>query len=407
MPSATTGEAFGSAMLNQFQLEHGVTYLNSAGFGVVPLEVRAARLKWMDRIELVPDRFLMDTFDEEIEKALVPLANYLGAPHSDVVFVNNLTMGLSTITRSLKLQRGDMMLVFDSAYSTVRVLLDFLIEEYGIELVEFKHVAESNSQLLKRLDGALMELELRNLNLRCALIEAISSSPALILPFEEISKRLKRHGALVIVDGAHCFGQVPLRLGNSCVDFFVTNLHKWGFTYRPVAIMYVRKEHQNMLYLPMISTGYVAPDFKRAFSWPGTADFSLWLCAPDALRFRQSLGDSAIRNYCHSLAWNGGHRAARILGTQLLGDKTQVGFMANVAIPVACTEKDVSLELIRFLWEAHKIRTKIFRFQNTWWTRISAQIFNTEEDFVKLAICLLEAIHLKGMYVPYSILPSS
>ncbi|KAJ9060166.1 hypothetical protein DSO57_1033805 [Entomophthora muscae] len=396
--SADEAYEFGKPMLKHFQLEHGVTYLNSAGFGVVPWVVRDARMEWMDKIERAPDRFMMDSFDIQVEKALEPLAAYIGAPHSDVVFVNNITMGLSTITRSLDLKRGDRMLVLNSAYSTVRVLLDYLVEEYGVILVEFNHREESNQDLLANLKALLKDLESQNLKLKCALFEAITSSPALILPYEEMARLIKRYGALVIVDGAHCFGQVPLKLGESCIDFFVTNLHKWGFTYRPAALMYVRKEHQKQLYLPMISTGYVAPDFKRSFSWPGTHDFSLWLCTPAALRFRQELGDSAIREYCHTLAWQGGHRVAKILGTKVLGDKSQMGFMANVLLPVTDFGTDISLPIIEYLWSNHKVRTKIILFQNQWYTRISAQIFNTEEDFVKLATCLLEALHALNIY---------
>jgi aspartate aminotransferase-like enzyme len=54
--------------------------------------------------------------------------------------------------------------------------------------------------------------------------DQISSATATRFPLTELIALCKQHNALVLVDGAHAPGQVPLNLeamGNSGVDFFI------------------------------------------------------------------------------------------------------------------------------------------------------------------------------------------
>ena len=53
--------------------------------------------------------------------------------------------------------------------------------------------------------------------------ESISSPTATVMPIAELTELCRKRGVLVLVDGAHCPGQVPLNmeeLGQSGVDFF-------------------------------------------------------------------------------------------------------------------------------------------------------------------------------------------
>ena len=57
--------------------------------------------------------------------------------------------------------------------------------------------------------------------------DLIVSPTATMFPIKQLSTLCKKHGVLVLVDGAHGPGQVPINLeemGDSGVDFFVGNV---------------------------------------------------------------------------------------------------------------------------------------------------------------------------------------
>ena len=62
-----------------------------------------------------------------------------------------------------------------------------------------------------------------------------------MVSFQKIVPVLRQHNILSIIDGAHAIGQIPLNLKQLDPDFFVTNCHKWLFSVRGSAILYIPK----------------------------------------------------------------------------------------------------------------------------------------------------------------------
>jgi len=75
------------------------------------------------------------------------------------------------------------------------------------------------------------------------LFSHISSCPAIVLPVDQIVKLCHVHGALALVDAAHSIGAIPINLKELDPDFWLSNCHKWLFTPKGTAVMYVKKEH--------------------------------------------------------------------------------------------------------------------------------------------------------------------
>lgn len=82
-----------------------------------------------------------------------------------------------------------------------------------------------------------------------------------------------------------CIGQIPLNLHEADPDFFATNCHKWLFTVRGSAILYVPKRNQHLVHPASISAAYKdhsdlndkSNTFQAEFNWHGTQDFSPYL----------------------------------------------------------------------------------------------------------------------------------
>jgi selenocysteine lyase/cysteine desulfurase len=69
-------------------------------------------------------------------------------------------------------------------------------------------------------------------------------------------------------------------------DFFITNCHKWLFAPRGCAILYVPLRNQRLVHPAIINSAYAdhsnpsdkLSTFQKEFAWPGTADFTNFMC---------------------------------------------------------------------------------------------------------------------------------
>ena len=220
---------------------------------------------------------------------------------------------------------------------------------------------------------------------RMAVLDHITSESALVFPLAELAAVCRAGGVLVLVDGAHAPGVLPLDLPTLGVDWYTANLHKWACSPRSCGFLWAHPSRQADLHPPVISWG-LDLGFTAEFDWVGTRDPSPWLAAPDGLAFLRDLGWDDLRRHNHDLVW----RAARTLtdrwGTPLEIDEVSVGFMATVPLPGALGRVPEDAARLRdaLLFEDH-IEIHVHAGHDRLWARISAQVYNDWEDVERLA----------------------
>lgn len=84
-------------------------------------------------------------------------------------------------------------------------------------------------------------------------------------------------------------GQIPLDLHECDPDFFITNCHKWLHAPRGAALLYTPRRNHSLIHPGNINYAYkdysqcseeaeVTAAYQLEFGWPGTMDFSSFLC---------------------------------------------------------------------------------------------------------------------------------
>ncbi|KAK9710124.1 hypothetical protein K7432_008619 [Basidiobolus ranarum] len=362
-----------------FPLEAGYTNLNNGSFGTVPLYVEEVRRHWLAKSERNPDKWLRLEYFQEYDRVRDEVADYVGAKKENLVFVQNATTGVNSIVRSLKFQPGEKVLYFSTTYNAVKQLLYYLQEAQGLSLVEAPiDFPFKDEEVLKIID----ELINKQQNIKLAIVDAISSAPGVIFPFEKLIRLFKSKGILVLVDAAHAYGQIPLKLEEFGADFFVTNIHKWGHCARPCALLHVAENHQADVHPSAISHGYETRKFYDDFQWTGTTDLSQIMSVSAALEFRKAVGEERILTYIHELAVKGGRQVASILGTEVIGDEHQIGAMVNIRLPLSSEHGDKYIRgLAETLLKNFNIALMVYQYKINWYIRLSAQIFNSLEEF--------------------------
>ncbi len=369
----------GRALRRKFRLESGVDFLNHGSFGAAPAEVLDAAARWRDQMEANPDRFLRDVLPPALRDAGRELGRFIGADGEDLVFVENATSAINAVLRSLNFKAGDEILINSQSYGAVRQAVRHVCERTAAKAIE-PHVAIPISDPAK-LVSAMSE------RTRLVIVDHISSPTGLVWPIEKIISAAKQRAIPVLVDGAHAPGQLEINVPALGADWYTGNCHKWLFAPRGCAFLWARKDRQSELHPLAISHGY-GKGFTEEFDWPGTRDFSPWLAVTAGLRFFETQGPGAVRRYCHDLVVSAAERIARAWDQPLAGPTAMHGSMMAIRMPdsrqTGNATRDSARRLQSEFMDRHRIAVAIMPIDGALWARISAQVYNSTEDYERL-----------------------
>lgn len=425
--------------------------IQTGSFGTHPLPVRNALHNLQSEAESRPDPFIRRTTPQALDSSRQEVASLLHVPKDEVVLVKNATTGVHTILHNLGLKRGDAVVYFDTVYGAVERMLFSTVEMTGVALqkVEYRLPLHPEELVTKFVD-ALRAARDEGLNIRAAVFETIVSMPGVRFPFERLVEVCRAEGVLSLIDGAHGIGHIPLDLGTLQPDFFTSNCHKWLYTPRGCAVLYVPLRHQHLIRTTLpTSWGYIpAPDsvkttgastmqtagggksaFESLFEFVATTDDTPYLCIPAAMKFRRETcgGDERIFTYLEELSNVAADIVAGELGTEVMQEPgikhwkesllRKCG-MTTIRLPIPIQDgtdlspdsgkKRVCMPLPAdqvpgvcrwmqdILVDEHDTFLPVFPHGGWLWTRLSAQVYLEKKDFEWVAPILRELCERVG-----------
>lgn len=370
---------FGETIRAAWPLEERAVYLNHGTVGVTPRTVMAAQNRIRDEIEAHPARFLLRELGPRLRRAADRVAGELGGQGEDWVFVENATTGVNAVLRSLELEPGDEVLVCDQTYGAVVRAARHVCARAGATLrqVTLPFPPESPDQVVEAVTSALSS------RCRLAILDHITSETALILPIADLAAACRARGIPVLVDGAHAPGMLALDVPAIGADFYVGNLHKWAFAPRSCAVLWVAPRRQADLHPAVVSWGY-EQGLTEEFDWTGTRDPSAALASGAAFDFIAGLDAAAMRRWNHALVRDG----AALLGGAV-APEAMTGAMTLAPLPPSAgTQKAQGDALRARLLDEYRIEVPVVPVGDRLWLRLSAQVYNSLEDFERLRTAL-------------------
>lgn len=378
---------FGAAARALWRFAPGVTYLNHGAFGATPTAVMVAQTAWRDLIETAPGPFLVYELPVRLRAAAESLARRFGGDGAAYAFVDNATSGVNAVLRSFPLRSGEAVLLTNHSYGAVRNAAAYTARVCGaaLHLATIPFPLTDPGALLSAIEKALTP------QVRLVILDHIVSETAQIWPMQTLIARCKAAGAAVLVDGAHAPGQIVLNVPALGADWYTGNLHKWAFAPRGSAFLWASPTAPYPVHPTVISWG-LDQGFSTEFDWVGTRDPSAWLSAPAGLDFMDRFGAETIRSYNNALTDRVATMLATTWQTPILAPLPGlVGAMRLVALPPRFAADDETARRIgTALWQQHRIHAAIMRVAERLWLRISAQIYNDEDDFARLAAVVLQ-----------------
>lgn len=372
---------------SMFDLDPSCAYLNHGGFGVVPRVVSEVQNRWRLAEDTNPLRFNRLELHEAIAKARGAGAEFLGVPPDEMALVRNASEGVSTVLSSLGLGTGDEIVVSNHGYGSVRMAVEHWCTRSGARLVEAR---------LRMDDGpaavAAVFAEAVGARTRLVVVDDITSSTAWQLPVREVVTALRDRGLgfAVLVDAAHAPGQCDQDIAGSGADFWVGNFHKWAFTPRGTAGMWLAPSWRTRVHPLVVSWGSGDP-YPVNFDHLGTLDYSSWLSLPAGLDYWSGVGGWEQVRRSQELVAAGQRHVADRLGTSLDGlPSTPAPAMRLVRLPAGMLDGDASVDTLQGRLSAEfGVEVPPIWFEDEGYVRIAGQVYNTASDYERLADALL------------------
>jgi len=391
----------GSPFAELWTLDPAVHYLNHGSFGACPRPVLEFQAGLRAELEREPVDFMNRRLKGRLAEARGALGPFIGAEPDGLAFVPNATYAVNAALRSWDLKAGDDVLTTDHTYGACRKALDFVASRRGARVVvaQVPFPLRGADDIVKAVLGAVTP------RTRLALLDHVTSPTALVFPLPAIVAGLRERGVECIVDGAHALGMIPLdldRLGAAC---YTANAHKWLCAPKGAAFLYVRRDLRSRIRPLVIShgheTGGTSVRFREEWDWTGTDDPTAYLSIPECLRVLGGLlpgGMAALMERNHALVLRGRGILLEALGVQPPCPADLIGSIAALPLPAAAPGSPVA----RLDQDALATWTRE-RGIESWFfpwpcpggklVRLSAQIYNHEEQYEALAALLREALH--------------
>lgn len=383
-------------------LDPAVTFLNHGSFGACPKPVLRRQAALRRQMERQPVDFLYRRWEERLDAARAAAAAFVGVDPADFAFVPNTTAGVNAVLRSLRFRPGDELLTTDHEYNACRNVLDLVAERDGAKVVtaQVPFPAADGEALLAAILERVTE------RTRLALVDQITSPTAMVFPVERLARELAGRGVELLVDGAHAPGMVPLDVDALGAAYYTGNFHKWVCAPKGAAFLWARRDRQAAVRPAVTSHGANSPRadrsrFQLEFDWTGTFDPTAWLCVPAAIRCLGSLlpgGWPALMARNRRLAAAGRRMLLEALGIPAPCPKELLGSMAALPLPDGNPD-DLKPPLFMdpvqdALWYRHKIELPVMAWPAPprRLCRISAQAYNTLDEYDRLAAALKEIL---------------
>jgi len=379
-----------------FSLDPAVAYLNHGSFGAVPIGVQRTQQRLRDEVERNPMAFFMPPgLTDRIVHTRRHLAAFLGADPDGAALVPNVTAAISLVVQSARLTSGDEVLLTDHGYGSNDLAVRRQCRRVGASARTVAlPLGASDAEVVSRVRSAL-----RPGKTKLLIVDQIASATAKVLPVREIAAAAREHEIPVMVDAAHVPGMLPVEVDRIGADFWVGNLHKWGYAPRGTALLAVAPAWRRRME-PLVVSWDQEAGFPLSVESQGTLDYTPWLAAPAGLFTLRTLGIDAVRAHNAALAAYG----QRVVGAALDLAPTDLPYpgTAEVAMRIVPLPSGIATTHP----EAHTLRQHIADKLttevaiNAWggrgWLRLSAQIYNRAEEFDRLAERLpplLAALH--------------
>lgn len=396
-----------SEFAGHWDIDPEITYLNHGSFGACPRAVLEAQSRWRRRMERELVRFFVEDLEGALDGARKRLGDFVGCRPKSLAFVPNATTGVATVLDNVELDAGEEILVPRHEYPACLHNVQRKAAEWGARIVvaELPFPVSGPDEIV---DAIMARVTDRT---RLALVSHVTSSTGMVLPIKRIVSELSARGVETIVDGAHAPGFMALDIHDIGAAWYTANCHKWICSPKGSALLHVRDDKREG-FRPLVLSNHAWEErperdkFLIEFDYVGTNDQTAPLTIPDALDVMGAMlpgGWPAVWQHNRATVLRARDVLCHRLGTPPPVPDEMMGCLATVLLPAHPPELAARLSarptrhhdaLQDALIDRHGIQVPIWSVPGTnkRFVRVSAQLYNSDEQYAYLAEALVEEL---------------
>lgn len=279
-------EGYWRRVARQYDVAERPVNLEAGYFGTMARPVLAAYVRHVTRVNREGATFARREYPAIARAVRERVARALGVSADEIAFARNATEALQTLIRQYRhVGAGDAVLFADLDYPAMQDAMRGLAEARGatVATVTIPEPATRQGVL-----DAYAQAFATQPRLKLVLLTHVNNKTGLVHPVPELAAMAAAHGADVVLDAAHAFGQIPFTLPGLGAPFVGVNLHKWVGAPVGVAAYYIKRERLDAI---APAPGEPPPhDAIDSRLHTGTTDFAAVMAVADALDFQETIG---------------------------------------------------------------------------------------------------------------------
>jgi len=212
-------------------------YFNAGSYGPLPRVAQEAANAVSQR-ELEQGRVAPGVYEanRDRNRGVAALgAEIFGADADEIALTHSASEGLNIALSGLTWRAGDEVITTVEEHPALLLPLALLSHRYGV-VTRYAQITADERGVVETL------AELISPRTRAIALSHVLWSTGAVLPLREIVDLARRHGLMVIVDGAQSAGQVPIDLHALGVDVYAMAGQKWLCGPEGSGLVYVRRD---------------------------------------------------------------------------------------------------------------------------------------------------------------------
>lgn len=358
-------------------------YLNTASLGPSPKNVVDTLCESIHDLDskCSHGHHLSDTVHEKF-------AQFLNVNPEEIAFTRNATEGMNIIARSLRLKRGDEVIITTHEHVGGAAPWLALKNDIGINII-LVDLDLDGAANYKRIEAAISD------RTKAIAFSHITCTTGMKLPVKEIAELCHTKGIYSCVDGAQALGMFPIDLTDLNPDFYTGSGHKWMFGPKGTGVLYIKKEHLSKIHPVYVGAysdnGYSLNELKLAYRDSaqreeyGTRNASIILALGASIDFLNQIGMNNVAKRGQQLT---SYLRNALNENENIEILTPVESKFSASILTFRINGEDNLAFNQKINSEHHLRLRGIYENDLDAIRVSCSIFNSEQELDKLIAVL-------------------
>lgn len=383
--NAARNEDYWYIIQQAFAVDRSIVNLNNGGVSPSPRVVQDALRRLTEEANLLPAYNMWQIQEPQIEIVREGLASMFGVDKEEIAITRNASESLQTAQFGVPLQPGDEVVITTQDYPRMLNTWDQRARREGIVIkkVKIDVPITDPGAVVRAYENAITN---KTRLLHCSQVVFLTGQ---IMPVKEICDLARKRNLISIIDGAHAFGQFPIKQPDIGCDIYATSLHKWLCGPIGTGMLYVKKDMIPNVW-PLMAAPKEMDANIRKYEEIGTHPAAIHNAIHDAITFNKAIGldrKAARYRYLHSLWIND------------VKGLPNVRFLTDITKPLnQCALVNVHIDgvdhgkLSEWLLKKHKIFTVAITHDEFNGLRVTPNVYTTVKEVETFRNAMLEAI---------------